>query len=110
MKNIKINCISSFFLSLFLALLTPASNAQTSLPPNASDVRLWAASCAACHGTHGKADGAGFHLAGKPAIELYEELMAFKNGTRKATVMHQHAKGYSDEELLKLAEFFSKIK
>jgi cytochrome subunit of sulfide dehydrogenase len=109
-KNIKINCIYGFFITLFSTLLLPAANAQTPSPPTASDIRLWAASCAACHGTHGKADGAGWHIAGKPAIELYEELMAFKNGTRKATVMHQHAKGYSDDELLKLAEFFSKIK
>lgn len=75
-----------------------------------SDVRLWAASCAACHGTHGKAEGAGLYLAGKPAAELYEHLIAYKNGTRPATVMHQHARGYSDEELRRLADHFSNIK
>ena len=74
------------------------------------DVRLWAASCAACHGTHGKAEGAGMRLAGRPAADLYASLSAYKNGSRPATVMHQHAKGYSDAELKKLADHFSTIK
>lgn len=78
--------------------------------PSAGDVRLWAASCAACHGTHGKAEGAGLTLAGKPANELYGSLIAYKTGTKAATVMHQHAKGYADEELRALADHFSKIK
>lgn len=74
------------------------------------DVRLWAASCAACHGPHGKAEGAGMYLAGVPADKLYKRLLEFKQGTRAATIMHQHAKGYSDPELQALAEHFSKIK
>ncbi|HYJ18719.1 MAG TPA: class I cytochrome c, partial [Burkholderiales bacterium] len=30
-----------------------------------------------------------------------------KAGTRQATVMHQHAKGYSDEQIERIAEFFA---
>ena len=75
-----------------------------------SDVRLWAASCAACHGPHGKAEGAGMYLAGVSYDKLYKRLLEFKQGTRHATIMHQHAKGYSDPELQALAEHFSKIK
>ena len=69
-----------------------------------------AASCAACHGTHGRAEGAGLHLAGRPVKELYDALIAYKTGTKAATVMHQHAKGYTDEELRALADHFSKVK
>lgn len=106
--------IASMWKPLTLALLcqlflTLQAWAQTQ-PISAVDVRLWAASCAACHGTHGKAEGAGLYLAGRPSQDLYTKLMGYKNGSIAATVMAQHAKGYSDEELLKLAEHFSNIK
>ncbi len=94
--------------TLCMALSAGFAHAQTA--PSAADVRLWAASCAACHGTHGKAEGAGLYIAGKPAKELYDDLLGYKNGTRTATVMHQHAKGYSDDELRLLANYFSNIK
>jgi cytochrome c553 len=74
------------------------------------DVRLWAASCSACHGPHGKAEGAGLYLAGVQADKLYTALLDFKSGKRAATVMHQHAKGYSDDELKALAEHFARVK
>ncbi len=93
--------------AIFILLLAPTLKAQTTSP---ADVRLWAASCAACHGTHGKAEGAGLYIAGKPAKELYSDLMGYKAGTKPATVMHQHAKGYSDNELRLLADHFSNIK
>lgn len=87
-----------------------AASASLHAAPSAADVRLWAASCAACHGTHGRAEGAGLHLAGRPVKELYDALIAYKTGTKAATVMHQHAKGYTDEELRALADHFSKVK
>ena len=87
-----------------------AASVSLHAAPSASDVRLWAASCAACHGTHGRAEGAGLNLAGRPANELYELLIAYKTGTKAATVMHQHAKGYTDGELRALSDHFSKFK
>lgn len=93
--------------AISVALIATTAQAQTA---SAADVRLWAASCAACHGTHGKAEGAGLYIASKPAKELYSDLLAYKAGTKAATVMHQHAKGYSDNELRLLAEHFSNIK
>ena len=39
---------------------------------------------------------------------LLESLQGFKAGTRPATVMHQHAKGYTDAELEVLADYFSR--
>ncbi len=77
---------------------------------NAADdpqVRAWAATCAACHGTDGHSVGGMPPIAGEPHDRLYQRLLAFKNGTRPATVMHQHAKGYTDEELERLATYFS---
>ena len=34
-------------------------------------------------------------------------LKDFKSGARPATVMHQHAKGYTDTEIDQLADFFA---
>lgn len=70
--------------------------------------RAWAASCAACHGTNGKSLGGIPSIAGVDKQQLLDKLLAYKNGTQPATVMHQHAKGYTDAELARLADFFSR--
>lgn len=73
--------------------------------------RAWAASCAACHGTEGRSGGEVPPLAGKSKADLLNSLMEFKQDKRKtATVMHQHAKGYSDDQLGRIAEYFSGLK
>jgi cytochrome c553 len=68
--------------------------------------RAWAASCATCHGTDGRAQGGGIpSIAGRSADDLLRTLLEFKNGQRPAaTVMHQNAKGYTDDELRRIAQ------
>lgn len=68
------------------------------------------ANCFNCHGTDGKATGAIQPLAGRDRAYLEETLKAFKYGQKSATIMHQLAKGYTDEEIAILAEFFSNVK
>ncbi len=82
--------------------------APSNLSP--AGVRALAANCAACHGTNGKpASGSTLAgLAGKPSGELLTAMTQFKEGKKPATLMHQLAKGYTDEELKALAEYFSK--
>lgn len=74
--------------------------------------RAWAASCAACHGTDGATLGSEVPgLAGRDAEQLYRTLVEFKTGQRPAaTVMHQHAKGYTEDELRRIAQYFSRQK
>lgn len=75
-----------------------------------TQARVWAASCAACHGTNGAGGpgrGAIPVIAGQDKAVLLQKLLAYKKGERQATVMHQHAKGYSDAELERLAAFFA---
>jgi len=69
--------------------------------------RNLAASCAACHGTNGNSVGGTPVLAGLDKVLFVKQMKDFKTGARTATVMHQHAKGYTDEEIDKLADFFS---
>ena len=68
-----------------------------------------AATCAACHGTDGRAvQGSTVPgLAGVPAATMVEQLQAFKDGKRPATVMHQIAKGLSDAQIKAMAEYFA---
>jgi len=65
------------------------------------------ASCAACHGTNGHSVNGTPVLAGMDRKLFVTYMKDFKSGARPATVMHQHAKGYSDEEFEKMAEFFA---
>lgn len=71
---------------------------------------LWAAGCMACHGTDGRAEGTGLGIGGRNAEELHGILLAYKQGSRSATIMQQHARGYTDAELKRIAVYFSRIK
>ena len=79
-------------------------------------IRQLAASCAACHGTQGNSvtahgdDGANAVLAGMAPAEFTEKMLGFKDGSRKATVMHHHAKGLTLDEINQLAVHFSQQK
>jgi cytochrome c553 len=82
-------------------------------PPNltAAGVRALAANCAQCHGTNGR-PVAGSEippLAGRDRAELAARLAAFKQGATRATVMDQIAKGYSDDEMAALADYFARL-
>lgn len=67
------------------------------------------ATCAACHGTQGRATNgsAVVSLAGMPAANIILQMKAFKDGSRPATVMHQLSKGYSDTQVAMIASFFA---
>jgi cytochrome c553 len=79
-------------------------------------IRQLAASCAACHGTLGNSvsasneEGANAVLAGMASTEFKDKMLGFKDGTRKATVMHHHAKGLTADEINLLAIHFSQQK
>ncbi|UCV20134.1 c-type cytochrome [Ferribacterium limneticum] len=68
----------------------------------------FAANCFNCHGSEGKAVSAIPTIAGRDKGYLEETLKAFKAGTKQATIMTQLAKGYTDEELAILADYFSR--
>jgi sulfide dehydrogenase cytochrome subunit len=72
--------------------------------------RSLAANCTGCHGPSGNSSGAIPTIAGLERAYIVTAMQEFKAGTRQATVMHQHAKGYSDQEIEILAEYFSKQK
>ena len=98
--SLKIACWSAAALALGLA-----GQAQ------AQDARSMAATCFTCHGNEGRSvGGVPPSLAGRPKAELLQAMKDFKEGKRAATIMHQHAKGYSDQELDLIAGYFAGVK
>ncbi len=71
--------------------------------------RNLAATCANCHGTNGNAvKGAGIDaLAGMPKDKTLQKLADFKSGDKPASIMHQIAKGYTEEQLDLIATYFA---
>jgi cytochrome subunit of sulfide dehydrogenase len=73
------------------------------------NIRSLAATCANCHGTNGKAfeGSAVVSLAGMPKDYIVAQMKAFQTGARPATIMHQLAKGYSDQQIDQIAAYFA---
>lgn len=92
-----------------LGLLVAGVQAQ-SPDETARQGRALAANCANCHGTHGTAQGAMPSLAGQQKSYIVEQVKAFRDGKRPATIMHQLSKGYTDQQVELIADFFSRQK
>lgn len=90
-------------LVLGAALLAAAFSTQAQV----DQVKVWAAACANCHGTNGHAQPGMEALAGKNADDMTKTLLDFKAGRKPATIMHQLAKGYTDDELRAIAAYFA---
>lgn len=99
----------------------PVLSAETGGAPAAGPVpatdaalraRSQAAACTNCHGPSGRAPAGSTipALAGRPQAELVAQMQAFKAGTRPATVMHQIAKGYSDDQIAAIAAWFAAVR
>lgn len=96
--------------ALVLAMGASASHAAGAKAPDQRlQTKQWAANCAACHGTDGRAvqGSAVPGLAGVPAATMVAQLQAFKDGKQAATVMHQIAKGLSDAQIQAIADYFA---
>lgn len=94
-----------------MALASPfAATQPAKAAPADFQTTLWASSCMTCHGTDGRAEGTSMSIGGRPGEELASMLLAYKTGERTGTIMQQHAKGYSDDELKRIAQYFSQFK
>jgi cytochrome c553 len=80
---------------------------SATLAQDALLARNLAATCANCHGTNGQARGDMKPLAGLAAQRIVAALADFRSGTLPATVMHQIAKGYTDEQIRLVAGYFA---
>lgn len=92
---------------MILAPVLMAAAAAQAQAPDPLQVRSWAASCANCHGTDGRAQPGMESLAGASKDDITKKMLDFKAGRRPATIMHQLAKGYSDEQIAAIAAYFA---
>ena len=89
-------------LALLAGLALPAAMAQDMLL-----ARNLAATCANCHGTNGNARGDIKPLAGVSAGKIIAMVADYKSGEQPASIMHQIAKGYTDEQIKLVAAYFA---
>lgn len=83
---------------------------QTGQSEELSRGAILSVSCEGCHGTYGRSPGSIPPIAGKSAEYLRGALEGFRSGEIPATVMNRHVKGYSEEEIRLISEYFSKQK
>jgi sulfide dehydrogenase cytochrome subunit len=89
-----------------LAILAPvvANGADLSQPDGA----MLSHTCAACHGTYGHFEGDYMPpLAGMDKERFVDSMIAFRNGSRPASIMDRVAKAFTDEEIEAMGEFFA---
>lgn len=66
--------------------------------------------CVGCHGPNGESKGAAPSIKGTPADRMIQAMQDFKTAKRPATIMDRIAKGYSDDEIKAMAEYFASLK
>ncbi len=97
-----------------VALTSHMAHAQPVQGPTAAESaitgRVLASNCANCHGMDGRSAGGMPMLAGYPRDSMVLTMQAFRSGQRPATIMHQIAKGYTDDQIALVAEHFSRLK
>jgi cytochrome c553 len=98
---------SAWALGLLFAVTSAQAQTQS---PDPLQARSWAAGCASCHGTNGRAEPGMIALAGANKDELVKKMQDYKTGRVSATLMHQIAKGYSDAQIVAIASYFAEQK
>lgn len=72
--------------------------------------RTMANTCAGCHGTNGVPAVSYIPpLAGLAEDEFTKAMVAYRDGTRTATIMNRVAPAFSDEEIAAMAAYFASL-
>ncbi|MBL8327420.1 MAG: c-type cytochrome [Rubrivivax sp.] len=96
------------WLTAIVLAATVSTAAQAQAPaPNPQLGRNLAATCANCHGTNGQARGDMKPIAGMPADKLIAMINDYRSGNQPATIMHQIAKGYTEEQIRLIAAYLA---
>src|SRR5688572_921809 len=104
----------SSVVALFLMLATSSISwaQQDSVPTfdRLDSLEARVQGCVTCHGQRGQGTHKGYfpRIAGKPAGYLYNQLLAFKNGTRHYSPMNYLVAYLPEAYLREIAEYFAK--
>jgi len=98
-----------------LALAIASSRAEDEAVPRFKQVDSMEArvqGCVTCHGHEGQGTKSGYfpRIAGKPAGYLYNQLVAFRDGTRKYAPMNYLVAYLPDKYLKEMAEHYAKLR
>ena len=90
-------------LALALGAFNPVATAQ------AEEIRtpMIAQGCAGCHGQSGAGMGSVPRIAGYSREAFIAVWESFRNDERPAAIMNRIARGYTDEEVAALADYFA---
>ena len=99
MKKMRVTLLAAAFIGGGLALPTSAQDADLG--------RNLAATCVTCHGKNASGTGT---LDGRPKSQIVQTMKDFKSGARPATLMHQLSKGYTEQQVELIAQYFSQQK
>jgi sulfide dehydrogenase cytochrome subunit len=96
------------FKTLLAAFAVAATTAAYAEPQMATGAAMsW--QCAPCHGTNGQEFTEAMPpLAGMPAQQFIDAMIAYREGTRAAIIMDRVARGFTDEEIKAMAFWFEK--
>jgi cytochrome c553 len=104
---------------LLLVLLFLAAAAHAQVDPAAvpafkdlDSMEARVQGCVTCHGQQGQGTTNQYfpRIAGKPAAYLYNQLRAFRDGTRRYAPMNYLVAYLTDDYLREVAEYFSKLR
>lgn len=99
-----------FFMALAFSGSSFAQDAEKANVDNEAQMRI-VGFCSSCHGSNGFSVGATIpSIGGQTKEYLIISLTEMKEKTRRATLMHKIAVGYTPEEITDIADYFSKIK
>jgi len=87
-----------------VASLTASICAAPAAPP---EPPAGTAACSGCHPANAGIDTPIPRLAGRDAAEMVQQMQAFRDGQRDATVMGRIAKGFTDPEIQAIAAWYA---
>jgi cytochrome c553 len=92
-----------------LALAATAAQAQDRAAPTESGAGIpppGASSCSGCHPASASVDTPVKRLVGRKPDDIVAAVKAFRSGGKPATIMDRIAKGFSDDEIKKIADWY----
>lgn len=72
--------------------------------------QMLAYTCVGCHGNKGESKGAIPSIDGLSAEQMVQAMQDYRSDKRPGTVMNRIAKGYSDEEIKAMSDYFASAK
>jgi len=104
------NKIKQLFLISLFFLLASSALAEPQPAPMERQTESLVFTCYTCHGTDGESPGDIPSIKGGSAEKIKEKLLAFRQDQNDPTIMNRIAKGYSEDEITKIAEYLAAIK